>query len=52
VLSGTDRAVSWVVLLDVSCVGAVMIAGVMRLVRADATLERGPDVPRLMGPVR
>lgn len=52
VLSGTDRAVSWVVLLDVSCVGAVMIAGVMRLVRADATLERGPNVPRLMGPVR
>jgi predicted ferric reductase len=52
VLSGTDRAVSWVVLLDVSCVGAVMIAGVMRLVRVDATLERGPNVPRLMGPVR
>ena len=52
VLSGTDRVVSWVVLLDVACVAAVMIAGVVRLVRADATLERGPNVPRVMGRVR
>jgi predicted ferric reductase len=52
VLSGTDRAVSWVVLLDVACVGAVMIAGVVRIVRTDTTLERAPNVPPLMGPVR
>ena len=52
VLSGTDRAVSWVVLLDVTCIGAVMVAGVVRIVRIDATHERGPTVPSLMGPVR
>ena len=52
VLSGTDRAVSWVVLLDVACVAAVVTAGVVRIVRIDATLEPRPNVPSLMGPVR
>ena len=52
VLSGTDRAVSWVVLLDVACIGAVVIAGVVRIVRIDTPAERGPTVRSLSGPVR
>jgi predicted ferric reductase len=52
VLSGTDRAVSWVVLLDVVCVAAVVTAGVVRIVRIDTALEPRPNVPSLTGSVR
>ena len=52
VLSGTDRAVSWVVLLDLACVGAVMIAAVVRIMRIDSVVERRPTVPSVTGPVR